>query len=236
MTTNLPAFPPEPPPLSEHPSMGGREGMVLPIILFIASVVFWESAVLAPIKYLTVFFHEFSHGLAAVLSGGSMHQIVLTQDQGGVCWTAGGNRFVILTAGYLGSLLWGGALFAIAAKTRYDRETVKAVGVILIAVTVIYIRNIFGFMFGAGFGIGLLAFSHYFGEPACDQFLRYIGLTSMFYVILDIKSDLLDRSIAKSDASVLGAMFGLPGWFVGGIWFLAALYFSYRIIRWSFND
>lgn len=76
-------------------------GMVLPVILFLAALYFWDTAVVLPVKYLTVFFHELSHGLAAVLTGGQIVRIELSRNLGGVCWTAGGIRFIVITAGYL---------------------------------------------------------------------------------------------------------------------------------------
>ena len=40
--------------------------------------------------------------------------------EGGYCKTIGGSRFVILSAGYLGSLLWGGLILIGASRTRLD--------------------------------------------------------------------------------------------------------------------
>ncbi|NLI76079.1 MAG: M50 family metallopeptidase [Candidatus Riflebacteria bacterium] len=206
-------------------------GMGLPLILFVLSVWFWESPVVYPVKLLTVFFHELSHGLAAVATGGSMHSIELTADQGGLCWTAGGIWWVILSAGYLGSLVWGAGLLYAAAKTRYDRELVQFLGGLLIVVTAVYVRTWAGVAFGLGFGAAMLAFASQFGEVACDQLLRYIGLTSSFYVILDIKSDLIDRNLPQSDAYRLAEMLHLPGWVVGVAWFLLAIWITFRVLE-----
>jgi len=180
---------------------------------------------------LTVFFHELSHGLAAVITGGSMHTIELTADQGGLCWTAGGSWFLILSAGYLGSLLWGAGLLYAAARTRADREIVQFLGGLLIVVTVIYVRTTAGVIFGLSFGAAMLAFASQFGEVACDQLLRYIGLTSCFYVILDIKSDLIDRSIPQSDAYRLAQELHLPSIVVGVAWLLFAIYVTFRVLE-----
>jgi len=206
-------------------------GMGIPILLFLASVWFWENPLVYPIKLLTVFFHELSHGLAAVITGGSMHTIELTADQGGLCWTAGGSWFLILSAGYLGSLLWGAGLLYAAARTRADREIVQFLGGLLIVVTVIYVRTTAGVIFGLSFGAAMLAFASQFGEVACDQLLRYIGVTSCFYVILDIKSDLIDRSIPQSDAYRLAQELHLPSIVVGVAWLLFAIYVTFRVLE-----
>ncbi|MDD3146729.1 MAG: M50 family metallopeptidase, partial [Candidatus Riflebacteria bacterium] len=80
-------------------------GMALPLVMFLVALYFWDSMLVLPIKYLTVFFHELSHGLAAVLTGGSIVRIEVNANLGGVCWTAGGIRFIVISAGYLGSLV-----------------------------------------------------------------------------------------------------------------------------------
>ena len=45
--------------------------------------------------------------LAAIATGGAVERIVLDANQGGAAYTRGGIPFVTLSAGYLGSLLWG---------------------------------------------------------------------------------------------------------------------------------
>jgi len=205
--------------------------MTLPILLFVASIFLWDYWIVYPIKLLTVFLHELSHGLAAVLTGGQIVRIEVYANQGGVCYTAGGSRIVVLTAGYLGSLLWGNAILLAAARTRYDRELTTAFGWLLIAVTLIWVRNPTGFVFGLLFGGGLLVFAEKFGEWACDQLLRWIGLTSSLYVILDIKDDLIDRTVAGSDAYKLAEMFHLPPVLVGVAWLLLALAISWQVLK-----
>jgi len=206
------------------------EGMFIPVILFAVSVYFWDGWVVYPIKLLTVLFHELSHGLAAIATGGKIIKIVLTSDEGGLCTTVGGNYFIVLCAGYLGSLLWGAGILLIAAKTRYDRGAVQFLGALLILTTILWIRSIPGVVFGLSFGAAMLAFANKFGEMPCDVLLRYIGLTSIFYVILDIKSDLIDRSIPISDAYQLSKMMHLPDWLIGGAWFVLALFITYKVL------
>lgn len=195
----------------------------LPIVLVILSLWFWQSWLVFPFKLLTVFFHELSHGIAAVITGGSIERIELNMNEGGVCYTRGGWFPLILLAGYLGSLLWGTVLLITAARTRYDREIVGGLGVLVLGVTLVYIRNASGFAFGALFGVGLLALAKYSSEWVCDQFLKYLGLTSSLYVVFDIKSDLIDRNVPMSDAYRLAEMVWLPGWVVGILWLALAV-------------
>jgi hypothetical protein len=211
------------------------KGMVLPFILFFIALYFWESAFVLPIKYLTVFFHELSHGLAAWFTGGEIVKIVVNSDQSGVCWTRGGIRFIVVSAGYLGSLIWGAAILLSAVKTSYDREITAGLGILLLAVTAIWVRNLEGIVICTLTGLGLFALAKYASEKICDQFLRFLGLTSCFYVIIDIKGDLIDRSIRGSDAYKLGEMMHVPDWLVGGVWFVIALFVTWKVLDHSFR-
>ena len=84
--------------------------LLLPLALAAAALLLWGTFVVYPFRLFVVFLHEISHGLAAVATGGSIVSIGLSFDEGGVCLTRGGWPFLILNAGYLGSLSWG-ALF-----------------------------------------------------------------------------------------------------------------------------
>ena len=88
--------------------------------MFAIAIIFWHSYLIYPIKVFVVILHEFSHGLAAVLTGGSIVKIEISQQVGGVCYTRGGVRFIVASAGYLGSIFWGGLILIIAARTKYD--------------------------------------------------------------------------------------------------------------------
>lgn len=77
----------------------------------------WEYALLYPLKLLVVFFHESSHALATLLTGGNVQELVLVKEEGGHVISTGGNRFISLSAGYLGSLLWGIVIYVSSVKT-----------------------------------------------------------------------------------------------------------------------
>ncbi|HOY68068.1 MAG TPA: M50 family metallopeptidase [Candidatus Ozemobacteraceae bacterium] len=206
-------------------------GMGLPVILFLLSLWQWDSLLVFPFKILTVFFHELSHGLAAVLTGGSIESITLSANEGGVCATRGGSWWLILTAGYLGSLVWGSLLLLTAARTRNDRLLTQVLGAGMLVITVLYVRSLFGFVFCLAFGAALLYAGQRGSELFCDQFLRYMGLTSMYYVLIDIKSDLIDRSIPCSDAYRFAQLVHLPPTLVGLIWLGIALFLTWRTLR-----
>lgn len=202
-----------------------REAAALAGILALVWLL-WDSWLVYPFKVLVVFFHELSHGLAALLTGGRVERVELVAGEGGACWTAGGNRFLILSAGYLGSLAWGGALLLASARTRMDQAAVSALGFILAAAALIWLRPFFSiwFLLTMAVGLALIAAGLYLPAGFCDFLLKAIGLTSVFYAILDIQDDILARPhLLESDAAQLARQTGLPTLFWGAIWFVAAL-------------
>ena len=225
--------------LTSKPSdydLKGLGGMVVPFILLGFALYFWNSPVLLPVKYLTVFFHELSHALAALLTGGEVISIEVNSNQGGLAYTRGGWQFVVLTAGYLGSLLWGSVILLAAAKTRHDQQITAGLGVLLLLVTAIWVRNLEGVIICALTGFGLLGIAAYSSEKVCDQFLKFLGLTSCFYVLFDIKSDLIDRSIRESDAYRISEMLHMPDWLVGIVWLIIAGIITWKVLAWCFEE
>ena len=178
---------------------------------------------LYPLKIFVVFMHEVSHGLAAYLTGGSIVEIEINPQQGGHALTKGGNRFLILTAGYLGSLIWGGIILLMAARTHFDKAISVLIGIGMIGITIGFGSDTFTYLFGVGFGIALIASGLFLPEVANDWILRVIGITSCLYAILDIKSDILDRSHLRSDARMLAELTGLPTIFWGILWIVLAI-------------
>jgi len=67
-----------------------------------------------PFKWLESYFHEISHGLAAITTGGTIINIQLFANGSGLCTTQGGSAFVISFFGYTGAILWGGLIYSLA--------------------------------------------------------------------------------------------------------------------------
>jgi hypothetical protein len=198
---------------------GAMVGMLVVVMLL------WSTVVIYPLKILVVFFHELSHGLTALITGGSIVEIAMVAEEGGHCVTAGGNGFLITSAGYLGSLIWGAAILIFAARTKYDKEILTALGVLMIAVALIYVRPLagFGFVFSIACGAAMVVIARVLGGRISDILLRIIGLTSCMYAVLDIKSDIIDRDGLQSDAWQLSQNVGLPVWFWGFLWIAIAI-------------
>lgn len=198
------------------------------IALTIAVFALWSTPVVMPLKLLVVFFHELSHGIAAVLTGGSIESISVNFQQGGEAWTRGGSRFLTLTAGYLGSLLIGVGLLLAALKGRADRTVLMGLGALMLVVLVLYVRDLAAVVICGATGAALIAAGRFLSAPICDLLLRIIGLSSMIYVPYDIFDDTLRRASLRSDARMLAEEIGGTTMMWGILW----LIISFVVIFW----
>ncbi len=188
-------------------------------------VILWDHWLMRPLRLLVVFFHEASHALMAIATGGQVVAITITPNEAGHCLTQGGHVFLITSAGYLGSVVWGALILWAAAKTTRPRWITGVLGVLLIVLAVWWVRPAFGFAlpWSVLMGSGLLFLAYRFPRIGHRWILWFIGLTSCFYALFDIRDDILRRPGMRSDAFFLGEMTNIPGIVWGVLWFVIAL-------------
>jgi hypothetical protein len=195
--------------------------------LFIGAWLLWDTPVVYPIKIFVVCLHELGHAAAALLTGGQVVGIQIYPEEGGVTFTRGGWPFVILSAGYLGSLLAGSVLFYLSSRRRRGRGLMVALAVLIAASTLLFFRNFFGVIYGL-----LTAAAMWFGAyrlPASINLyiVRFIAVASCLYALLDIRSDLFTSAPAGSDlvndAVALSRLTGIPAIIWAILWLVVSL-------------
>jgi hypothetical protein len=195
--------------------------------------VLWNHAVLYPLKLLVVFFHEASHALVTVLTGGTVQAMEIDPRQGGRVIALGGSRFLSLSAGYLGSLAWGLGIYLLAARTQWQKTIMVLLGLAVAGIAAVYIRSLFGLAFCGLAGLGMVGLGRLLNRDINDFLLRVIGLTSMLYAPLDIYSDTILRAELRSDARLLAEEFGGATVVWGGVWMAISLLAVAYTLRWS---
>ncbi len=219
--------------------MNGKLRFIMGFGLFFAGLWFlWDTPVVYPLKIFVVLLHELSHAIAVWSTGGTVDQITLNPYQGGATYFTGGNAILAMSAGYLGSLLWGALMFSAANESRIRKDWVNgAIGALVIVLTIFFVRSGFGIAFGIFFGAAMITASRRIGEIWNKRLLLTLGLTSALYAILDIKDDILDRPEIRSDAWMLAEATGIGNatlW--GALWiFIAILVSTWLMIR-AFDD
>lgn len=193
----------------------------------------WSTPFVYPLKILAVFFHEMSHGAMALFTGGSIVEIRLVPNEGGLCITRGGNRFLVASAGYLGSLICGGTLLILAARLKRHAGLTAALGALMLLAGLFWIRPIigFGFFFVMASGIALTAAAYRLPEWANGLILKLVGLTSCLYAPADIASDVLFRPSLRSDATQLQEITGIPSVIWGVFWVLLSLVLAWFFLK-----
>ena len=205
---------------------------------FVGLWLLWDTPLVYPLKIFVVLLHELSHAIAVWATGGTVDSITLDPNQGGAVFFSGGNVFLAMSAGYLGSLFWGGLLFMAGRNDRVRADWVNGgIGILVILLTVFFIRSGFGVVFGIFFGVVMVAAARNVGKHWNRRLLLTLGLTSALYAILDIKDDVLDRPELHSDAYMLAEHTGIGTATTWGIvWMVIALAFSGWLMLKAWED
>lgn len=136
-----------------------------------------------PLKWAETFYHELSHGIACILTGGKIVRIDLRFDGSGLCTTRGGWSVPILLAGYAGAALWGGALYMGGWMLGEQGVTLwlKIELAVLVVVFVLWARDwrtwLILLMIGGIYGLAMTKVSSFY----LPVFLQFAGL----YVLLN---------------------------------------------------
>ena len=195
----------------------------------IVALLFWDTPVFLPLKIFVVLLHEISHGLAALLTGGSVERLVLLQDQGGLAFTRGGNRFLILSAGYLGSALWGALFMQLAwTKSSIRSHAIQLIWIALLVVLVLYLRDLYTILYVAGTMLVLFVVGNWGNDFLKMLVLWVVGTFSSLYAVFDIFTDILaDGPFAglftvgvgfTNDAQALASITFIPAFAWGLLW------------------
>lgn len=211
-----------------------REALFLTAIILL-SIFCWDTFFIYPIKLLVVLLHEISHGFAALLSGGSISEIIVDYNIGGLCVSRGGNKYFIISSGYIGSMIWGGALFLSAQNYRAAKYLCDFIAVIFVIFAIIVIHNDFGRALAFIFAAVLFIISRYPPKIVFTYFLKSIGLISCLYTLVDIKEDLLTLEYRESDAQILANMTSTSAIFWGFFWLTLSGILFYYLIKMNFR-
>jgi hypothetical protein len=90
-----------------------------------------------PLNWLETYFHEISHGIAALLTGGDIIRIQLFSSGAGECTTRGGIGFLITFFGYAGATVWGWLIFKLANSHQRVAQVFSALMIVLLLVSII---------------------------------------------------------------------------------------------------
>ncbi|MBM3239152.1 M50 family metallopeptidase [Candidatus Poribacteria bacterium] len=220
----------------------------LPLLLIFAFVTVtwfaWNTIFIYPIKLFTVTMHETGHALAASILGGKAVKLAVNRQQGGITQyqisetMQGWKKFIIASAGYLGSIIIG-AILLLLSHTWAASWLPWLIGLGLLLETAFFVRDWFTagicaiaiLFFGA---VGLIA------PNSIRVFIaKFIATVSCCYAIFDIRDDVLrfgSEQRMGSDAHALQGLTGIPYYLWGILWIIVSIAILYKVLRFITKD
>ena len=203
--------------------------IILQISLMCVVLDLWSSPLIQRLKLMVVLFHELSHGLVALATGGKVLSIWIAPNEGGGCETEGGMPLLIVSAGYLGSMFFGGMILYLSRLRGFVPVVYGMLTLVLGAATMTVFKDSYSRTFafalaGTFVGLGFLLPGVLGGIV-----LRIIGTMSCLYSILDIYQDILaggPGASVQNDAVVFAQLSGTSPEIVGVTWLgISIVYF-----------
>ena len=200
------------------------------IILFLALLIKQLPFISIPFNWLESYFHEISHGIAAILTGGSISRIQLFTNGSGLCTTQGGMSFFISFAGYAGATIWGWGIYKLASGHQRMALLFSSLLLLLIIWSIVFWGRdpLTWFILGSLGLIFLLTIqlkkSHYI-----QRILQFLGMLILLNS-LSSPSYLLDGKHI-GDGATLASMTFIPEFIWVLIWFLIALFALYSLYK-----
>jgi len=108
-------------------------------LFILTAIIFIQIPLISvPFKWLESYFHEISHGLAALITGGTIVQIQLFSNGAGLCTTRGGLTLLISFMGYAGAIFWGYLIYIIASLNKKAARIFSFVIIVLISISLLF--------------------------------------------------------------------------------------------------
>lgn len=212
---------------------GWRWGELLGLCLLgLLLMLLWQVPALGfvvyPFRLFGTFVHELSHGLAALATGGEFVRFSVHTDLSGLAWSAGGWRWVVASAGYVGSAVFGGLLILLAARGTPARWLLLGLGGALCLLCLLYVRNLFGIATGLALGVSLIAAGLYLKGLLADGLVMVLALQALLdgFNSLFTVWRLSGEASVHTDAHTMAQLSGLPA----GLWVLLWMGFSLFVL------
>jgi hypothetical protein len=219
----------------------GWDGEFLFIMALAAVLVItlWWTPLLLPFRIYTTAAHEGGHALSAILMGGGVSRVELNWNGSGLAMISFRPNFisqvVIYSAGYLGSVLFGGILLLVIKRADWRRVTLGVIAGLLALMAVLWMRD-FESLALAGLGIVLAGGLAWKGPDLAVTFsLFMMALLSSLYSIMDLFFLFMSTSNpfghGGNDAVFLANATGIPAFVWAISWALLGVLMMVLFVR-----
>lgn len=217
--------PPDPNP-PDLPRDHRLEVVYSTVVLLVIAFAFWTfpvvRVVINPLKLFVIGWHEFCHIAAAILTGGTILSISIDPNLGGACEIEGGWAPLILSAGYIGSIGFGGALIL----GGWDILVAKILSFIIgfgLIFPLSLVRDKITIMLTIIYEVLLIAFWFIDHGNALRWYCLLLGIICTLYPFWDLIDERFKKKQNSSDITQFSVMFQSvprPVWTI--LWCLAS--------------
>lgn len=190
----------------------------------------WLRVLLAPLVVFNTIVHESAHALAALATGGAVHEIIINGATGnGSALTSGGSWWIVVSAGYLGAAMLGAWMVGWVSHPHQARRALLVLCALFAVVTLLWVRQdslgwILSVLWTVGLGIGArlaagmtgLFVVQFLGVQQCLQSAQSLIVLGGISALGDTKND----AAIMAEGTGIPALFWALLWSVLGFWAL----------------
>jgi hypothetical protein len=171
----------------------GKDGVKFLLIAAALTVLLWyvpyAEVIAYPFRIFVTFIHETAHALAALITGGKIEHIEIAPNGNGVTYTRGGLWLAVASAGYLGSVLYGGLLLFLCKQAKYAKLVLGATTALVAIVTLVWVKPItFGFAAGLVMALALAGIIYFLSARLVHFFVSFLAVESCLNALFDLKT------------------------------------------------
>src|SRR5215475_5177424 len=186
-----------------------------------------------PLRLFVTFIHEGGHALAALLTLGSVGQLVIHANASGETYTYGGLSFLISSAGYLASTAYGAGLLMLLHDGGRSKAVLTVTAAIILTLTGFFTQDSFSLFIGIAL-TGLLIWVAIAWSPRWAHFfLSFLAVQCCMNAFYDLKTlyqisattNLHSDAVNMQEATMIPAIVWASFWIILSI---LALFFALR--------
>lgn len=179
-----------------------------------------------PFNWLETLFHELSHAMVTLLTGGQVVALRLYPSGAGEVISHGGNQVLIAFAGYFGAACWGWAIYQISLGQRYGKLLLYLLVVSMALTLILWVDLLLTALILLSLIVLLLMVTNVGGI----WLSRLIQLMAILVLFNAIKSPiyLLD-GLDRGDGALLARLSYVPEFVWVLLWWAWALFLLYNL-------
>src|SRR5262245_51891436 len=144
--------------------------------------------VVYPLRLFVTFIHEGGHALAALLTLGSVEQLIIYADGSGVTRTVGGLSLLISSAGYLASTAYGAGLLTLLHDGGRAKAVLTVTAALILALTGFFAANSFSLFIGIALTGLLIWVAIGWSARWAHFFLSFLAVQCCLNALYDLKT------------------------------------------------